>query len=109
MDHMVLDVESVGHQVADQFGIGRNSNSEGILYGSDGGERMGRGADAAHAADEGPRIARIAAFQDGFDAAYHGAGTEGIRNDSIVYFNFDPQVTFNSGDGIYNDSFSHDV
>ena len=68
---------------------------------------MRGGAHAAHATYKGPGVAGVAPFQYGFNAANHGACTEGIRNLTIIHFNFNPQVSFNPGDGIYNDSFSH--
>ena len=64
-------------------------------------------ANTTYPAYKSPCIARVAAFQYGFDATYHGPGTKCIGNFSIIHFYFNPQMSFNPGDGVYYNSFGH--
>ena len=73
VDHVVLHVLDAFDQVADDPRVGRNLDSQSILYASHGGDGMYRRADAADALGEDPGVARVAPFQDHLDAAEHRA------------------------------------
>ncbi len=64
---------------------------------------MDQRADAADALRKGPCVARIAALQNDFDAAHHGAGTRRLRDHRAVELRLDPQVPFDARDGIDDD------
>jgi hypothetical protein len=53
------------------------------------------------------RIARIAALQYHFDAAEHLPRGPGVNDFASGHFHLDPQVAFNSGYRINDDSLSH--
>src|SRR6185369_7255367 len=107
MDHVILHVLHAVHDIADQFGGGRNLDAEGVLDGAARRERVHGGAHAANALAEGPRIARVAALEDDFKAADHRAGAPGIDDFAVLDFGLDAEVAFDAGDGINNNAFAH--
>lgn len=70
---------------------------------------MNIGADAAGALDKMMGILRCTAFEDHFNPPEHLAGTPGICHPALGYFDLYAEVSFNSGDRIYDDSFTHSV
>ena len=110
---MVVRVKRRIHQVADEIGVFGNVDRQSVLDGAYGRKRVNPGADAADAFDERPSVAGVAALQNHFEPPPHGAGALRINNDVVVVdFGLNPQVTFNAGDGIDDDTagfeFSHD-
>ena len=56
---------------------------------------------AADALGESPGVARVAAAQDDFDAAHHGAGTGSTGNAAIgIGFRLDAQMPFDTGNRV---------
>ena len=76
-----------------------------ILHGTNRGQGVHSGADPAHPADKGPGIARVATFQDLFQQADHGPRRIGIGDLAVLNFCFHPQMSLDTGDGIYDQSF----
>ena len=72
--HMVMHILGADHQVADQLGIVGDLDLECVLNRTHRGNAMHQRADPANALGEGPGVAGVAAAQDDFDAAHHGAG-----------------------------------
>jgi hypothetical protein len=64
-------------------------------------------SDPAGAADEEVCIAGIASLENHFDTAEHLPGAPGIHDFATGYFHLDPEVAFNSGNRINNDSLAH--
>ena len=60
MHDVVLHVLGAEHQVADQFGVGRNDDAQRVLDGAHRGQGVHGGADAAGALGKRPGVARIA-------------------------------------------------
>src|SRR5271157_142550 len=69
---------------------------------------MHRGAHAAEALGEQPGIAWVAAAENLFDAAPHGARSPCIADRIVVDFDIDAKVAFNSGYGVNCDSLCHE-
>ena len=66
---------------------------------------MGSGANTANPLGEGPRIARVAAFQNHFQAAPHRAAGHRIADDIVlVEVDLATHVAFNARDWIDNDA-----
>ena len=91
------------HQIADQLRIGGNRDFERIFDRAYRGDAVHQRAHAADALRERPGIARVAAPQNDFDAAHHGAGTRGPGDHRAVEFRLDPQVPLDPGDRIDDD------
>jgi hypothetical protein len=68
---------------------------------------MNGGTDPAHPFRKGPGIPGIPVFQDDFNAPYHGTGTEGVHDLTVLDFGFDPQVALYSRNWIYDYSLGH--
>lgn len=66
---------------------------------------MDRGTHAANASNEYPNIARVAVAHYIFYSAYHRTGTVSICNLAAFDGSFYPQMAFDTGDGVYDDSF----
>ena len=60
------------------------------------GQRVHRSANAADTLGDGPGIARIAADENFFQAADHGAGAECVGDDAIFHHCLNAQVAFNA-------------
>jgi hypothetical protein len=58
MHHVIMHVLLGDHQVTNQIGGFGNFDSQGVFYGTDGGKRMHRSADAAGALGEGAQASR---------------------------------------------------
>ena len=94
--HVILHVLRGHHDVADQLGGGRDGDAERVFNGAHAGQSVHGGADAADALGDGPGIARIAADEDLFQAAHHGAGAECVGDDAVFHHCFNAQVAFNA-------------
>ena len=105
VDHVVVHILGAEHQVAHQFSIGRDGDVQRILHGTNRGQGVHSGADPAHPADKGPGIARVATFQDLFQQTDHGPRRIGIGDLAVLNFCFHPQMSLDTGDGIYDQSF----
>lgn len=68
---------------------------------------MDGGAHAANASYEYPSIARVAVAYYVFYSAYHRTGTVSVFNLAAFDDSFYPQMAFDTGDRVYNDSFRH--
>jgi hypothetical protein len=64
-------------------------------------------AHTANALCESPRISRIPAAQNDFDAANHRAGRPRFGNVISIHLCFDTQMTLDSGYRIYDDTIVH--
>jgi hypothetical protein len=64
-------------------------------------------SDAAGAAHEQMRIARVASLKNHFDATEHLPGAPGIDDFASGDFHLDPEVAFDSRNWINNDSLAH--
>ena len=95
------------NQIADVLRVERHLQLQRVFHRAHAGHGVHRGAHAAEALGEQPGVARIAAAQNVFDAAPHGAGSPGIADRIVVHFHVDAEVAFNSGNGIDRDSFCH--
>ncbi len=103
MHHMVVHELRGDHEIAYQLRIGGDGVVKGILDGAHRRDPVDQRAHAADALREGPGVARVAALQDDFDAAYHGAGTGGTGDHRAVEFRLDPQMAFDPRDRIDHD------
>ena len=104
VDHVVLDELNPFDNVAQDAGVVWNGDFQRVFHGAHGGERVDGGADTAGALRDGPGIARVASFQDDLDAAEHRAGRPGILHGAFIHLDFDPQVAFDTADGVNSDS-----
>jgi hypothetical protein len=95
------------HQVAYQLRVLRYLVVERIFDGSDRRDTVHERANATDALCKCPGIARVAIAQDDFDTANHRAGRVGFGNLVPIHLRLDPQMTLDSGNRIYNDSFIH--
>ena len=68
---------------------------------------MGVGSDPARALHKMVGIPRVATLQDQLNTPEHLPRTPGVDNFAAGHFDLDPEVAFDSGDGIYRYSFSH--
>jgi hypothetical protein len=59
-------------------------------------------SNTSNALGNGPGFPGITTLEDQFNAAEHGAGAPSIGYHTIFNLNFDPQVTFNPGNWIYD-------
>ena len=108
VNHMVLDILRQLHDVADDLRVLGDGDAQGVFHRAHRSERVNGGAHAADAFAECPGIARIAALQDHLEAAPHGAGRDGVADDAVVVqHGLNPQVAFNSSDGIDYYAFRH--
>ena len=73
MHHMIMDVLGADHQVADQLRIRGNLVFQCIFNRTNGGHAMNKGADTTDSLSIGPGITWITPFENGFNAAHHGA------------------------------------
>ena len=101
MDDVILNVLNSLDQVAQYTGIVWNFDPECIFNCSHGADGMYSRSDTANALSYHPGFARIAPFEDKFDAAPHGAGCPGILDSATIDLDLDSQVSFNAGNGIY--------
>ena len=105
MHHMVVHELRRDHQVADQLRVGRHLIFQRVFHRAHRGDAMHQRAHAADALRERPCVARVAAAQNDFDAAHHGAGT-GSARDAVVRIGFrlDAQMAFDAGDRVDDDA-----
>jgi hypothetical protein len=87
--HVIVDVLRTDHQVADQLRVLRHLRADGIFHGPYRGDAVDQRADAADALRERPGVARIAVFQNDFDASHHRAGRIRLRDLIAVHLRFD--------------------
>ena len=104
MDHVVLHDLRTRDQIANYSRVFRDVDFQCIFDGTDAGDGMHHGANAANALRPDPCFAGIAALQNEFDPAEHGTGAPGVGNLSAVYLRFDAQMTFNTIDRIDNEA-----
>jgi hypothetical protein len=64
-------------------------------------------ANAADTAYVSPCIARVAAAEDFLQHAHHGSGAVRFVYFSILDFCLNPKVSFDAGDGIYDNAVAH--
>ena len=109
VDDVVLNVKGGVQEISDDVRILRNLDSDRVLNRTDGGKRMNARADAADAFNERPGIARVAPFENHFEAAPHGAGAHRVDDFPVVAEDgLHAQMTLNAGDRVNNNSaFAH--
>ena len=94
---VIVHIQVQLHQVADGVGVLGNLDRQRIFHRAHRSQRVRAGTHAADTLGEGPRIARIAAFQDHFQAAPHGAGGHRVADHVVaVQIHFDAQVSFDT-------------
>jgi len=106
VDHVIVDVLCAGDQVAQEAGVVRHLDAQGMLDGPDGCDGVDGRADAAKTLRKHPRLARVAPFEDGLDAAPHCAGRPGVGHFAAIHLHLDAQVTLDARDRI-NYDFCH--
>jgi hypothetical protein len=102
---VVVDLQGLGHHLADQVGVRRDADAEGVLHRAHRGQRVAAGAHAADALDEGPGVARVAALEDDFQAAPHGAGGYRVADHVVgVEVDLDAHVPLDAGHRVDDDA-----
>ena len=110
MDHMILQKLGGRHQVADQFGVFRDLDVQGIFDGAYRCKPMHQGADAADPLGKGPGIPRITATQNNFDPPHLRSRADRLHHILVrINFDLDAQMSFNAGDRIDDDTLAHGV
>ncbi len=109
MDDVIVQRVRNQNQIADVLRVQRNLQLQRVFHRSNAGHRVNRSADSAKALGKEPCIPRIAATQNLFDAAPHGARSPRVGDRVIVDLHVDAEVSFDSGDGINRDSFRHRI
>ncbi len=105
MHRVVVFLQRLRHDFADQVSVLRNRDAERIFHGAHRGQRVAAGAHAADAFDEGPGVPRVAALQDHFEAAPHGAGRHRVADDVVlVYVDLATHVAFDAGNRVDDDA-----
>ena len=102
-------VQSVVDQdeVADVLRVQWNFQVQCIFHRTDASHSVHRGAHAAEALGKEPGFPRVAALENSFDAAPHGAGGPGVRDRSIFHFHVNAEVAFYPADGVNRYTFRH--
>src|ERR1700683_269801 len=103
MHDVIVYVLRTDHEIPYELGIGGNGDFQGVFDGAHRGDAVHQRADAADALRESPCIARVAAFEDNFDAAHHGAGARRARDHRAVEFRLDAQMALYASDGVDDD------
>src|SRR5512133_571257 len=102
MNDVILYVLDADDDVADQLGIGRDLDSEGVLdcpHRSDG---MNGRADAAETLGPVPGVTRITGMKDLLYTAEHGGRAPGVGNNTVVHLGLDAQMSFYPGNRVNN-------
>ncbi len=107
MDHVVLQVVRAEHQVPDKLGIRRDGDTERVLHGAHGSQRVHGRADPAGAFGEGPGVPRVSASQDDLQPADHCPCGKGVGDHSPADIGLNPQVALDPSNGVNDDSFGH--
>src|ERR1700678_21335 len=100
MHDMVVNKLRHDHQIANQLGVRRYFVVQRILNRAHRRNAVNQGADTADALRKRPGIARIAAFENNFDAAHHGTGAGGPGDHRPIKLRFDPKVSLDPCDRI---------
>ena len=108
VNHVVMHIEGSLHDVANHFRIGGNIYAQGILNRADRGQGVDRSTNPTCPLDKGPYISGVPALYNAFQTAHHRAGAIGICYYTVLYLNFDAQMPFDTGNGIYYYSICHD-
>ena len=94
---MIVAPERCQHNVADDIGVVRHFNTDGIFDGVNRSQGVYASTDAADTFNERPRIARVAPLQDDLQPAKHRAAGDGIGDHIlIVNIHFTTHVAFNA-------------
>jgi hypothetical protein len=102
----MLELTAV-QQITNDPCIFRNLYVAGLFHRAYRRERMNIGADTAGALDKMVGIPGIAPLEHHLDAPEHLSGTPGIRHLAVCHFHLYSKVPLYSGNGINNDSFTH--
>ena len=100
MDDVVLDELGGFQQVAQDAGIVRDGNTQGIFNCSHGADSVYGRSNPTDALGIDPGVAGIASRQDQLHPAKHRAGTPRVGNQTVFYLNFDAQMALDTGNGI---------
>ena len=103
MHHMIVHELRGDHEIADELRVGGDGIFQGIFDGAHRGEPVDQRTHPADTLRKGPGIAWIAALQNDFDAAHHGAGARRLGDGRAVELRLDPQMPFDARDGIDDD------
>ncbi len=102
---MVMVHQAELHHVADDVGVVRNLDAQGVFHRLHGGHGVSAGADAADAFHKSPGVAGVAPFQDDFDAAEDGSAGHRVGDDVLfVQVHLAAQMPFNAGDRVHHDA-----
>src|ERR1019366_3004738 len=106
--HMVLHIKRQFHDVANDLGVDRDLDANGVFHRADRRHRVDGGADAANALGESPGITRIASLEDDFNATPHGSAGQRVVDGVVrAQSGFDAKVPFDAGDWVNYDSPCH--
>jgi len=102
--HMIVDAVGSDDQIADQLGVERDLQVQGVLNRAHRGDGMHRGADTADALGVEPGVARVASGEDGLDAAPHLTARPGIDDLAVPDVAVDAQMSLDPRDWIDADA-----
>jgi hypothetical protein len=107
--HMIVDVLRTYHQIADEFGVLWNVDTQGVLHGSDRGKSVNHRTNSTDTLRDVRSIAWITTLHDNFNAPSHCTGAVCLGNGFSISaeFSFNAQVSLNPCDRIYYNICSH--
>src|SRR5581483_3837931 len=92
------------HDVADQLSRRRHRDAQCIFDRPHAGQCVYRGTDAADTLRDGPRIARVAADENLFEAPHHGSRAEGVGDHAVFHYGLNAQMALDASYWIDNDA-----
>ena len=102
---MVMVHQAELHHIADDIGVVRDVDAQGVFHGMHRGQGVGAGADAADALHKSPGVAGVSALEDDLDAAEDGAAGHGVGDEVLfVQIHLAAQMALNAGDRVHHDA-----
>ena len=102
MHQVVMQELHAQHQVAQIGGVSRNRLVDGVFQGAGRGQGVRIGTDAAGALGKMLGVARVAAFENEFQATEQGAAAAGFLDLALFHFHFNTQMPLNTGQRIHH-------
>src|SRR5208337_1366540 len=87
-------------EIANVLSVQWNFKFQCVFHRTDASHSVHRSAHAAEALGKEPGFPRVAALENGFNAAPHGAGGPGVRYRAVFHFHVDAEMAFNPADGV---------
>ena len=109
MDDMVMLELRPMEQIPNDSSIIRDLNTNRVFDCPHRGQIMRHRSDASCALGKERGVSWISSFQDNFNASEQLPGTPGVHDFSSCHFNFNAQMTFNPGNGLYGYFFAHRI